>query len=173
MLRDTVEFKRGRAGERRVMDALMAEGEFIVPSYDFCGDNKNKAPRLFGLKSNFVIPDLDASLDGFRKWVEVKTKASAWPYYKTKVYVHGIDDRHYLHYLEVEKITGCPVFLFILEEDTQEILFSALRHLGVGQVHQGQSRTGWAMRNWPRENFTLYPSLEPALPTPPGKKPLK
>ena len=72
--RDTEEFKRGQSGERVVAGILMNRGWFVVPSYDYSGEDGNKAPKMQGADLSLVIPDLDIARGGDRRWIEVKTK---------------------------------------------------------------------------------------------------
>ena len=143
----------------------------MIPSYDYSGEDGNKAPRMQGLSASLVIPDLDIAKGGTRRWAEVKVKATALLWRKTGEYQHGIDRRHYEDYLRVEKITGCHVWLFILEEDTQTILAESLDKLG--EPRFGPQRGKGGMMNWSRERFSMkvavasVPGLKDAQPTAP------
>ena len=116
--RDRPEFIRGRRGEQTVAEHLKGHGWYVVPSYDFSGDDGEKAPKLIGLSDGFAIPDLDVSRAGRRAWCEVKTKASATLHRASGRLEHGISTRLLRAYLRVQEITGCPVFLVVIEEDT-------------------------------------------------------
>lgn len=125
---ETDEFIRGRNGERLVADYLRRKGWYVIPSYDYSGD-EHKAPRLTGLLDSFVIPDLDVSRCGNRQWAEVKTKWAASFTHVTQQFEHGLPARHFNHYHAVQHVTGCPVHVFIFEESTGELLHSKLESL--------------------------------------------
>lgn len=139
--------ERGREGERRVANILRERGWHIVPSYDFSGSDGDKAPKMYGPRRSFVIPDLDASRDGLRIWVEVKTKSRAVLWRKSGELRHGVETRLIEHYRQVERITGCDVWLVICEEDTREVLCASLRCI-VANAIRG---TNWASR------MTMFP----------------
>lgn len=128
-LRESPEFQQGRSGERVVASHLQSKGWFIVPSYDYSGEDGNKAPRLEGALASYVIPDLDASRDGRRIWVEVKTKTAATFTRVTQQYEHGISERHFKSYKQVQEITGTDVWLVIYEENEGAILAAKLDDL--------------------------------------------
>ena len=150
---------------------LQEKGWYVIPSYDYAGLDHDKPPRLQGLRSAFPIPDLDTCRDGDRRWVEVKGKASARMFWKRNVYQHGI--HNYDHYLEVQKQTGTPVWLAIVEytdiETADErgeaglLLVQTLERLGEpqhGTLH------GKRASFWPRDAFfPLYrfPNLTAVL----------
>jgi len=153
--RQRPEFLRGRAAEQLVARWLQERGWFVIPSYDYSGDDGNKAPRLQGLRAGYAVPDLDVARDGCRRWVEVKSKASAnvrrdryWG--KPNVPEHGIDHRNYLHYLEVKRQTGDEVWIAIYEEDTGVLLGAEIDTLGEPRL--GECR-GKQIANWPCERF--------------------
>lgn len=152
------EFKLGRAGELLVSSWLQERGWFIIPSYDYSGDERDKAPKLRGLRNAFPVPDLDVCRDGERCWVEVKTKTSARMFYKTGQYQHGVE--HYADYLRVQKETGNRAWLAILETTTIHT-DDEMGHAGVllmqsftnlGEPQRGTDR-GKAMAYWPRNRF--------------------
>lgn len=124
--RESPYFKKGRSGEQLVAGLLQEQKWWVVPSYDYAGDDGNKAPRLQGLNSGYVLPDLDVSREGRRMWVEVKTKAEATFHRLTGQWEHGLPLRHWNDYQRVQVITGCEVWLFIFEEKRNDILFNSV-----------------------------------------------
>ena len=150
-------FQKARTGERLIASLLQREGWFVIPSYDYSGEDGDKAPRLEGLKAGYVVPDLDVARNGVRRWAEVKTKASAVYTRITKRLEHGIPKRHYGCYLEVQRITGCKVTLFVYEENTGEILFGALDELAkVKREYTGGKMSYGGMVFFPRDAFNLF-----------------
>jgi hypothetical protein len=151
--RESTNFLRGRAGEQTVKCWLQKRGWWVIPSYDYTGENGDKAPRMQGLSSSLIIPDLDIAKTGLRRWAEVKTKTKANHRWTTDTYEHGIDRRHYEHYLRVQEITGAHVWLFIVEENTQTILAESLDRLGKPRFGCQYGKDG--MANWPRDHFSI------------------
>jgi len=142
-----------------VADFLKNKGWFVIPSYDYSGEDGNKAPKLQGLNKNFVIPDLDISKEGKRKWAEVKTKTSASYTRITNQYEHGIPLRHFEHYQEVEKITGCEVWLFVYELEAETLLFQKLNILSLNKrVYTGNKMNWDGMIFFPRDKFNTLQS---------------
>ena len=142
-LRDTAEYALGHTGEERVAGLLRRSGWFVIPSYNYSGEEGNKAPRLQGALRAYVIPDLDCARDGVRNWVEVKTKTAATLTYdpmEIRPYSfqearemglpgrleHGISERHANSYAEVQRITGDQVLLVIYERSTGDVLWATL-----------------------------------------------
>ena len=128
-LRETETWRRGRSGERLVARLLREKGWYVIPSYDYSGEDGDKAPKLEGRHDAFPVPDLDVSKRGLRYWAEVKTKAAATYTRATRRLEHGIPLRHYQAYRKVPEITGCDVWLFVYEEDTGEVLCGRLDDL--------------------------------------------
>ena len=157
--RETPEFRFGRTGEQFVAQELQRRGWYVIPSYDFCGEEGNKAPKLQGGSTRFVIPDLDISQAGMRRWVEVKAKDAATYTRITDRLEHGIAARHWRDYLEVENITGCEVWLAIYERDTGDVLIQSitkLRGLNGGPRNSMMKKNGdceGAMVYFPRSAF--------------------
>lgn len=158
--RDRPEFLRGRSGERAVADWLQDRGWWIVPSYDYSGEEDNKAPRLQGAACGLVIPDLDISKQGKRLWAEVKTKAAATFYRKLNRDEHGINRRLWRHYHQVQDITGTHVWIFVVEESTQMLLAEALDVLDQDmREYNGDKMGRGGMVFWPRASFRLQAQL--------------
>lgn len=150
--RESDEFIRGRTGEHIVATELQLKGWYVVPSYDYSGEDNNKAPKLQGAIASYVLPDLDLSKEGMRRWGEVKTKAEPTFTIMTQQFDHGIDRRHYEQYLKIQRITGTPVFLFIYEECSGDILYLSLNSLD--EYKRFSSRMGrGGMVFWPRDKF--------------------
>lgn len=159
---ETQEFKRGRSGERLVAGVLKRRGCFIVPSYDYSGEDGNKAPKMEGEFAGYVIPDLDVARDGDRYWVEVKTKWTATLHRKSGTVEHGISLRHLDHYRKVQTITGAPVFLAVFEERDGIILIAKLDALGEPRVYDGGKMGRAGMAFWPRAKFRELRSSVPS-----------
>jgi hypothetical protein len=123
------QLRLGRMGELLVSGFLKGRGCGVLPSYDYTGSDGNKAPRLMFQVERLVVPDLDTAKDGARKWVEVKTHWHAPENRFHGICVHGIKRRHRDDYLAVEKHTGCPVFLAVVEVATAELLVARLAAL--------------------------------------------
>lgn len=104
----------GRDAELAVSQWLKQRGNYVIPSYDYQGA-ENKAPRMSGLNAAHVVPDLDVAKDGNRFWIEVKRFNDSPINRKLGERVHGLKDRLYREYLSIQMITGCPVFLIVVE----------------------------------------------------------
>src|SRR5579859_7467257 len=106
-IRESEEWQRGRAGELAVAEWLMRRECYVIPSYDYAGEDGDKPPKLQSMWRGHPVPDLDVSRDGIRFWVEVKTKKEAVLWRKTNELRHGIERRLLEHYQTVEAISGC------------------------------------------------------------------
>tara|TARA_R110000824_G_scaffold396139_1_gene597420 strand:+ start:10 stop:513 length:504 start_codon:yes stop_codon:yes gene_type:complete len=158
--RDTVKFQRGDAGELIVAEFLKRRGWYINATADFSGVNGDKAPKLTGMNAGLVIPDIDASKDGARCWVEVKTKKEPVLFRKTGRLRHGVDTRHFRQYQEVEQITGSKAYVVIYEESTGDLLCAPLARLAKA-ILRGAG-TGWAeqMVFWDRDVFDVLGNVD-------------
>lgn len=150
------EFKRGRAGELKVSAWLQERGWFVIPSYDYSGDDRNKAPKLQGASEGFPVPDLDVCKSGDRRWVEVKTKTAADFTYKTGQWEHGIE--HYDDYVRVAAETGTEAWLAIYETSTGDLL--AQSFAGLGEPRRSTLH-GKRMAYWPRSRFMHLHTFPP------------
>jgi len=133
---------------------LRERGWHTIASYEYSGTANDKAPRLRGLNDSCVVPDLDASKDGRRIWVEVKTKSRPTQDYKTGRDEHGIPKRHYYDYLRVQAITGCKVYLLIYEECNDTALVAAIDNLET-RFYDGPKMSRGGMVFFPREQFRV------------------
>lgn len=146
--RERAEFKLGRTGELMVAGWLQERGWYVIPSYDYSGSDRDKAPKLRGQADGFPVPDLDVARAGTRRWVEVKTKTAADFTYKTGEYEHGIE--HYDDYVRVAAETGTEAWLAIFETSTRELLGQSFAGLG---VPRRSTLNGKRMAYWPRRRF--------------------
>src|SRR5690606_14799396 len=161
--RETEEFRRGRNGERLVAELLQSRGWYVIPSYDYSGEDGDKPPRLQGLSEAFPVPDLDIARDGQRRWAEVKTKAAATYTRLTGRLEHGIPKRHYWAYRRVQEITGCEVWLFIYEEQTGDVLCARLDDLdSVKREYNGPKMSRGGMVFSPRSTFKVFANVKAA-----------
>lgn len=153
----TPEYLKGSAGEQLVKRLLQEHGWLIIPSYAYTGPGEDKAPRMEGMNTYFVIPDLDACKVGTRRWIEVKTKAKADFTHITQRFEHGIPLRHYHHYFEVQKASGCPVWLFVYELNTKALLYASLNVLNYHvRIYSGGKMNNGGMAFFPRDKFTNW-----------------
>ncbi len=136
--------------------AVLAAAE-VIPSYDYCGEDGNKAPRLEGLWHGHPVPDLDVSREGSRFWAEVKTKDHANHFHKTGTDEHGIDLRLAQHYHTVEVISGTPCWLFIYEESTRWLLAQRFDRLVRSRIG---THNGTKIINYPRDLFRQLEQIE-------------
>lgn len=158
---ETKEWKKGHNGEHIVADMLRDNGFYVIPSYDYSGEDGDKAPKLQGPLRSFVIPDLDVAAHGRRRWAEVKTKATPTEHRITKRVEHGIPLRHFRHYEDVAAITGNPVWLFVLEEDSGLVLYGSLRNLAKHKrIYEGHKMSRGGMVFFLRRDFKIFRSLD-------------
>ena len=148
--RQRPEFRRGRAGEQIVAEWLKRRDCYVIPSYDYGGEDGDKAPKLQGLWTGYPVPDLDVCRNGNRFWVEVKTKREATFTRITGTYDHGINFRLVQHYRTVQAISGCPCWIFIYEEVSSWLLGQLLDILGEPRT---ATSLGTRMAYWPRASF--------------------
>lgn len=109
---------------------LIAEGQIaqwlihaqhwnLLPAYEI-EIPSGKGPRLLTDQGRLVLPDLLAMKhQGKRfliKWYEAKHKTRFTWHRNSGHWQTGIDLRHYLHYIQVQKITGKEVYVCFLHE---------------------------------------------------------
>lgn len=163
--KNSPEYIKGKIGEDIVVDFMKSRGWLIIPSYDYCGESNNKPPRLIGKFKEFAIPDIDASRNGTRIWVEVKTKAS---YDETwigcdgnKLKEHGIPKRLFDHYMQVEKESGTDIYLVIYEIKTGCLLRGKLSKLDIiKRVSLSKKMDRSGMVFFERRYFQLLTTIE-------------
>lgn len=100
----------GKVGEQAVSKWLQSRGHAVFPAYEKEGDDF-KGPQLFSESGDLVLPDLLAFKSGNAIWFEAKRK-TCFSWNRTrKIWVTGIDLRHYGEYQEVAERTGLSVWL--------------------------------------------------------------
>jgi hypothetical protein len=79
--RQRQEFKKGRSGEQKIAEVLRRRGWYIIPSYDYSGEDGNKAPRLQGLSDAFAYCGGTAVAGGVtpRRAMSATGRYRAWP----------------------------------------------------------------------------------------------
>jgi len=110
----------GHKGELDIEGILQNYGWYTIPTYDYKSEYK-KSPRLVCGKDTLFIPDIDASKNGKRIWIECKWKEGASHNNKRMVFNHGIPSYLYKSYLNVERVTGNPVWIFFIEGNQAEL----------------------------------------------------
>ncbi len=110
----------GKAGESLIGRYLQSLGHSVMPVYEKI-IKEGKGPQLFHASGNLVLPDmliLGGTLHSVC-FVEAKHKSVFSWHFKTGRWTTGIDQRHFRHYLEVETITGIPVWLYFFHRESQ------------------------------------------------------
>ena len=160
-LRDTEQFKLGRRGERIVAAMFQRAGFWIIPSYDYAGEDGDTPPRLQGAHGHFVIPDFDAAIEGQRRWIEVKTKQGATLHHLTGRYEHGFSLRLLEHYVEVQGITGTEVWVVVYEIETGDVVYQTLDALyAVARFYHGPKMGPSGMVFFPKDAFLLFGNID-------------
>lgn len=143
-LRDSAQFGVGRWGENEVRAWLQAQpGHYVIP-VNMIEDGG--APRAVNELSRLTLPDLGVLACGSGQWWEVKTKGRAVFYNATHTHRHGVEERLWHQYLEVERVSGWAGHLAIVQMDPPQLLaatFTRLRavvseHLGSTAAYGGQ-----------------------------------
>ena len=155
-LHETEEWAKGERGQDRVSELLKKNGWFLINNADCCGRDGSKAPRLYGLESSYVTPDLLMSKAGWSFWLEIKTKERADFTEITQRLEHGFELRLYRDYLAVQEHTGIKTWVCIVEEDTGAILFIRLNDIAHDCRDYHGPRTKEPMIYFPRDAFRSY-----------------
>lgn len=137
----------GHRGERIIENVLLTRGAGVIRSYAYLSEGDDKAPRLHFLSGGYVLPDLDVCRESGRIWVEVKT---LWAPARNRTFnclVHGFKARLRSQYLEVQKRSGAPVWIVVLEVESGDVLLARLDSLPTipclcGVCRQHPSRPG-------------------------------
>jgi len=155
----TDEYKLGEEGERTAEALLKEAGCFILPARLYTGEG---APKLqgetFGHLIGLIAPDLFVARGGNAFWVEVKTKRTCGNFRKYRTKTHAIDRRHWHHYLDVERESGNPVSIMVIERDTGNVLI-ARRDALHPHLIMGEGPKLGSTYCFPRGRFELFATL--------------
>ena len=177
-LRDTAEYQRGEAAEDRVTRILQGYGWYVIQSRYYCSPGNPKGPRMYGLSDAYILPDLDASWRGERRWFEVKDKAEVTHYRKEGGEPqHGIDLAHWRDYHRVEEITGNPVFIVVCEDKSGAIYYALQTALMADPHYREVEDCNYGhkgMAYWPRAAMRRWESVfdrrDSCSPPPPSQQ---
>jgi hypothetical protein len=158
--------------ETQVRQHLLRQGFFVVPTHAI---EDGGAPLLVGQVAAARLPDFQVAGAGTARWAEVKWKDHPALYMKARQFRHGIDLPAWNDYLMVERESGIPGMLIILQfrrgasAAPDPMLLAALfaRLAQVAQVVEGAHSTfthGGVY--WPADCFERNP-LPSAMATAP------
>lgn len=133
LIEDSQEFKIGRAGEVVIAGMLRAGQWYVNPTCEYSGKESRHAPMTANDEEALILPDFDIAKRGQRKWVEVKSYGTPGDNRQHGCKVHGISKRHHKEYVEIERETGCEVWLFIYEYETKTVVYAHIGSLPVLQ----------------------------------------
>lgn len=104
----------GQLGESTIAQWCKSRGNSVLPVYEKEIDT-GKGPRFFTPAGQLVAPDMFVLPS--MNWLESKHK-SHFTWYRAKgQWETGIDLKHYLDYIEVQRVSGRPVWLLFLHRD--------------------------------------------------------
>jgi hypothetical protein len=133
LIEDSQAFKIGRAGELVIEGMLRAGKWYVNPTCEYSGKESRHAPMTASDVKKLITPDFDIAKRGERKWVEVKSHRIPADNHTYGCKVHGIKTRHWKNYIEIERETGCEVWLFIYEYQTKSVVYAHIGSLPVVQ----------------------------------------
>lgn len=151
-MRGTPEWALGTWGERQVRRWCQQQGWFVVPMHLI---EDGGAPALVSELQKHVLPDFQVASNGRVWWVEVKTKTKAARFNKAQEWRHGVDLPNWEAYREVERITGIPGTLMIVQlEPELALLVAPFTHLEpFTQICEPKDAFPRGMVFWPRDRF--------------------
>lgn len=159
-----------REKERGVASLIQKQGYYVLPAYDFSGEQENKAPKLLAPlgKRPLVLPDLFCMKSDLAFWLEVKWKTEAYLFRKANRRTTGINLRLWEYYIEVEKESSFPVWIMFLHKKEQEIRAGSLSFLRDNICYTGRDNNGKMMVYWNYDLLQVYGSLSliEAIPCP-------
>lgn len=155
-LRDSESFRRGRVAEVLCAAVLRSKGHFVIPTYDYSGEDGARAPIMASDYCGVVLPDLMAAKRGQVAHFEIKLKARADFTYSTGRLEHGVGLRRWRDYLRVEQEFGSRLWLWICEPATGDILSCSRAELSKhARIYRGEKMDPGGMIFFPRSIFTL------------------
>lgn len=160
----------GQLGESKIALWLRARGHYVLPAYEKEIEN-GKGPRLFCPNGELVVPDMLVFRGKEVNWIEAKHK-SVFSWYRIgQRWVTGVDERHYLDYLEVARLSPWPVWVLFLHEKDRDAsrdepwpcptgLFGQNLDVLKGCISHTSPNWGKGMVYWARESLMLMATLE-------------
>lgn len=129
----------GEFGETIWSNVLACSGWHYVSLTKIC---EGGAPLARGSSGKLILPDFDAYSDGRNVFVEAKAKTRSVVFRKLSSERHGIDHKNYLHYQEIQRVSGRQCYIAVVElqrESTEDyslfwsgsLLFQKLDALGM------------------------------------------
>lgn len=106
----------GRVAEGAIAKWIMSCGYSVLPAYEI-EKHTGKGPQLFSAVADLVAPDM-LCFGPKICWAEAKHKTVFSWHRNSQQWVTGIDLRHYYDYLEVQKATNIPVWLFFFHRSS-------------------------------------------------------
>jgi hypothetical protein len=124
-------FKRGLQGEALVREWLKLRGFYVLPTSLI---QNGGAPALESFLNRITASDILVAGHGRTYWAEIKTYSrSTWNQIRQRE-EHGVPIKNWNQYLEGERITGIPGYLYILQLNERKILEGSLKTIIIGSV---------------------------------------
>lgn len=102
----------GDLAEKAVRQTLTRMGECIIPAHLI---ENGGAPKMLGHVKSWTLPDMLGCKNGASRWIEVKFKRAPALFEKIGRYRHGIDIPKWNDYRAVEKESGIPGWIAIVQ----------------------------------------------------------
>lgn len=102
----------GLFGEAIWCRVLAAAGWHYVSLTKIC---EGGAPLARGKDTKLILPDFEAYQGGKNVFVEAKAKTTSIVYRKKKQERHGINERNYHHYTQIQRVSGKPCCIGLVE----------------------------------------------------------
>lgn len=106
--------EEGKIGESMIARWLIKQGRQVLPVYEK-QTGEYKGPTLYSLGGTLIAPDM-LVFGNDVYFAEAKNKSAFCWYRKSERWTTGIDLKHYLHYQQVQAVTGKVVFVFFLHK---------------------------------------------------------
>lgn len=166
----------GQVGEGLISRWLRRKLHCIVlPAYEI--EKDNKGPRLFMPdNTQLITPDLLAiSQQQIVQWIEAKHKSVFTWHRKSQQWVTGIDQKHYKHYLEVNRATPWKVWLMFLHSEDScpdkndpypcptGLFGNALEYLRQNENHRWGQYGNGGMVYWSHDKLQKLASISEVL----------
>lgn len=103
--------KLGQLGERIAREINKRNGWFILPA-SLSGAGM---AAMFDGEKKLILPDDFESKKGNSRWAEIKCKSRSTYSRNDKKWEHGLPLRQWNHYMQVQKHSGIPGYLIIIE----------------------------------------------------------